>query len=30
MTDVIKFPGLGLEFEVSRVAFQIGDVSIYR
>ena len=29
MTDVIKFPGLGLEFEVSRVAFQIGDISIY-
>lgn len=29
MTDVIKFPGLGLEFEVSRVAFQIGDTSIY-
>ena len=29
MTDTIKFPGLGLEFDVNRVALQIGDVSIY-
>ena len=29
MTDVISFPGLGLQFEVSRVAFSIGSIDIY-
>ncbi len=29
MTDLISFPGLGLEFEVSRVAFSIGSIDIY-
>ncbi len=29
MTDVISFPGLGLEFEISRVAFTIGSIDIY-
>ncbi len=29
MTDVISFPGLGLEFEVSRIAFSIGSIDIY-
>lgn len=29
MTDLISFPGLGLEFEVNRVAFSIGSIDIY-
>ncbi len=29
MTNIVSFPGLGLEFEVSRVAFEIGGLSIY-
>ena len=29
MTDLISFPGLGLQFEVSRVAFSIGSIDIY-
>ena len=29
MTDVISFPGLGLQFEISRVAFSIGSIDIY-
>ena len=29
MTDIISFPGLGLEFEISRVAFSIGSIDIY-
>ena len=29
MTDVISFPGLGLEFSVNRVAFSIGSIDIY-
>ncbi len=29
MTDVISFPGLGLEFEISRVAFSLGSTDIY-
>ncbi|MBR5310501.1 MAG: prolipoprotein diacylglyceryl transferase [Oscillospiraceae bacterium] len=29
MTDTISFPGLGLEFEISRVAFSIGSIDIY-
>ena len=29
MTDVISFPGLGLEFNVNRIAFSIGSIDIY-
>lgn len=29
MTDLISFPGLGLQFEVNRVAFSIGSIDIY-
>ncbi len=29
MTDIISFPGLGLEFTVNRVAFSIGSIDIY-
>lgn len=29
MTDLISFPGLGLEFEVNRVAFSLGSIDIY-
>lgn len=29
MTDIISFPGLGLEIEVNRIAFSIGSVDIY-
>ena len=29
MTDLISFPGLGLEFEINRVAFSIGSIDIY-
>ncbi len=29
MTDVISFPGLGLEFAINRVAFSIGSIDIY-
>lgn len=29
MTETVAFPGLGLSFEVSRVAFSIGDYNIY-
>ncbi|HXK78126.1 MAG TPA: prolipoprotein diacylglyceryl transferase [Oscillospiraceae bacterium] len=29
MTDTVSFPGLGLEFEISRVAFSIGGMDIY-
>ena len=29
MTDLISFPGLGLEFEINRVAVSIGSVDIY-
>ncbi|MDL2293086.1 prolipoprotein diacylglyceryl transferase [Ruminococcaceae bacterium OttesenSCG-928-D13] len=29
MTNLVEFPGLGLEFKVSRVAFYIGDIAIY-
>ena len=25
MTNLVQFPGLGLSFELSRVAFSIGD-----
>lgn len=29
MTDLISFPGLGLQFEINRVAFSIGSIEIY-
>lgn len=29
MTNLVQFPGLGLSFEVSRVAFSIGGMNIY-
>ena len=29
MTNLVQFPGLGLEFELNRVAFTIGGISIY-
>ncbi len=29
MTDLISFPGLGLEFSINRVAFSIGSIDIY-
>ena len=29
MTDLISFPGLGLEFAVNRIAFSIGSIDIY-
>lgn len=29
MTDLISFPGLGIELEVNRIAFSIGSVDIY-
>ena len=28
--NLVKFPGLGLEFNISRVAFQIGQIQIYK
>ncbi|MFA9381809.1 MAG: prolipoprotein diacylglyceryl transferase, partial [Acetanaerobacterium sp.] len=29
MTEVLTFPGLGLSFNLNRVAFQIGNISVY-
>ena len=29
MTNLVQFPGLGLSFELDRVAFSIGDMNIY-
>lgn len=29
MSEIVSFPGLGLSFEISRVAFSIGSYSIY-
>ena len=29
MSEVISFPGMGLSFDVSRVAFSIGSYNIY-
>ena len=29
MTHTVSFPGLGLEFEINRVAFSIGSIDIY-
>ena len=28
--NIVKFPGLGLEFEISRIAFKIGNIVIYK
>ena len=27
---LVKFPGLGLEFHISRIAFYIGNIAIYQ
>ena len=29
MSNHVQFPGLGLEFDINRVAFAIGDFNIY-
>ncbi len=29
MTNLVQFPGLGLEFEINRVAFSIGGLNVY-
>ena len=29
MTNLVQFPGLGLSFELDRVAFSIGGMNIY-
>ena len=29
MTNLVQFPGLGLQFEISRIAFRIGNINIY-
>ena len=29
MTNLVQFPGLGLSFELDRVAFSIGSMNIY-
>ena len=29
MTNLVQFPGLGLSFELNRVAFSIGGMNIY-
>lgn len=29
MTNLVQFPGLGLEFEVNRVAFSLGGLNVY-
>ena len=28
--NLIKFPGLGLEFEISRIVFKLGNIIIYK
>lgn len=28
--NLVKFPGLGLEFNISRVAFQVGNIVVYK
>ena len=28
--NIVRFPGLGLEFNISRIAFKIGDIIIYK
>ena len=29
MNSIVSFPGLGLEFELNRVAFHIGSIPVY-
>ena len=29
MTNLVQFPGLGLEFNINRVAFTIGGLDVY-
>ena len=29
LTNLVQFPGLGLEFTINRVAFSIGSIHIY-
>ena len=29
MTNLVQFPGLGLEFEINRVAFSLGGLNVY-
>ena len=29
LTNLVQFPGLGLEFTINRVAFSIGSINIY-
>lgn len=29
MEQTVAFPGLGLEFNINRVAFQIGNIPVY-
>ena len=28
--NVIKFPGFGLEFNISKIAFHIGNITVYK
>jgi hypothetical protein len=28
--DVVTFPGMGLKFSISRIAFEIGNIVIYK
>ena len=28
--NVVKFPGLGLEFNISKIAFSIGNIVVYK
>lgn len=28
--DIVKFPGLGLEFNISKIAIQFGNIIIYK
>ncbi|MBR1540741.1 MAG: hypothetical protein IJ629_06295 [Clostridia bacterium] len=28
--SIVKFPGLGLEFNISKIAFQIGNIIVYK
>lgn len=28
--NLVKFPGLGLEFKISKIAFNIGNIVVYK
>ncbi len=28
--NIVKFPGLGLEFNISKIAFKIGNIVVYK